>query len=210
MRYVNSFPKHVVFALLGAFLLPQQGHAETLIVDSPTAYVAADGLCSLVEAIDNANADSAVHADCPAGAGADDIVLTADITLDGTAIFDANGPNGLPSLTGETRIDGAGFTITRDAGAPGFRLLHVAPGTVAELHRLRLTGGRQDVGFENGGGVYSAGALLVSESTIDSNEVASIFPSGGGIYNTGDLTIANSSVSGNTASYGDQFTACRL
>ena len=206
MRYVNSFPTSVLCALLGTFLLPQQSYAETLIVDAPTAYVAADGQCSLVEAIDNANADSIVHADCPAGTGADDIVLTAGVTLDGTAIFDANGPNGLPSLTGATRIDGAGFTIMRDAGAPSFRLLHVAPGTVAELHRLRLTGGRQDVGFDNGGGVYNAGTLLVSESTIDNSTVASIFPSGGGIYSTGDLTIANSSVSGNTV-VDDTFSA---
>lgn len=206
MRYVKSFPKPVVFALLGALLLPQQINAETLIVDAPTAYVASDGLCSLVEAIDNANADDAIHPDCPAGTGADDIVLTADVTLDGTAIFDADGPNGLPSLTGQVRIDGSGFAVGRDAGAPSFRLLHVAAGTVAELHRLRLTGGRQDVGFFDGGGVFNAGTLLVSETTIDGNEVASIFPSGGGIYSIGDLTVANSSVSGNTAA-DDTFSA---
>ena len=35
--------------------------------------VSADEKCSLIEAIENANADSAVHSDCLAGVGADTI-----------------------------------------------------------------------------------------------------------------------------------------
>ncbi len=49
--------------------------AATIPVTTTNPVVAADGQCSLIEAIDNANADAATHADCPAGSGADVIEL---------------------------------------------------------------------------------------------------------------------------------------
>ena len=201
MRYEKHSPIPLLATLVLTFsgLAPVLGTAATLTVDSPTAYVAPDGLCGLVEAIDNANADAPVHADCPAGTGADEILLTADVILDGTDVFAADGDTGLPSLTGETLLDGAGFTISRDPAAPAFRILHVSVGAVAELHRVRISGGLAATGFDNGGGILNAGTLLISESAVENNEVASIFPSGGGIFNSGNLTIANSSVIGNRA-----------
>ncbi len=43
----------------------------TITVDTVDPGIAADGWCSLIEAIENANADGAVREDCPADAGAD-------------------------------------------------------------------------------------------------------------------------------------------
>lgn len=72
MRYVKSSPIPLVATLVVSFaeFAPALTSAATLTVDSPSAYATPDGLCSLVEAIDNANADAAVHEDCPAGTGA--------------------------------------------------------------------------------------------------------------------------------------------
>lgn len=173
--------------------------AATLTVDAPTPYAVSDGLCSFVEAIDNANDDAMTHADCEAGTGADVVSLSVDVVLDGTATFAADGVNGLPSLTGDIVIDGYGHFVERDSGAAGFRLLHVSPGALAALRRLTIRGGLSNVGFDNGGGIFNAGRLTISDSTIENNEVASIFPNGGGIYNTGTLDIINSTIRDNLA-----------
>ncbi len=181
-------------------LLSHEGiSAATLVVDAATPYVAADGLCSLTEAIDNANADSLVHADCPAGLGDDTIELTANLVLDGTQIFAANGPNGLPSITSTITLAGSGYSLSRDPAADSFRLLHVAAGGDLSVNRLDAANGLVDTGFDNGGGIYNLGVLTVAESTLRNCRVASIFPSGGGIYNEGHLTILNSTLSGNEA-----------
>lgn len=79
--------------------------------------------CTLAQAIVAANSDAAT-ADCPAGAGADDIELTAEVLL--TAVDNStDGPNGLPSVTSEITILGNGFEIRRES-LDAFRLLHVA------------------------------------------------------------------------------------
>lgn len=178
-------------------LAPVTAGAATLEVS--TAYAAVDGACALVEAIDNANANAQIHADCPAGSGADTIVLTSDLLLDGSQIFPANGPNGLPSITSPVTLDGGGHSLVRDAAAPAFRLLHVGVGGDLTVHRLELANGLMEDGFDNGGAVYNAGTLTLSESVLRDSRVASIFPSGGGIYNLGNLTIVNSTLRGNEA-----------
>ena len=47
----------------------------TITVDTVDPGPAADGFWSLIEAIENANADAAVHGECPAEVGADVIEL---------------------------------------------------------------------------------------------------------------------------------------
>ena len=73
--------------------------AATIPVTTTNPAVAADGQCSLIEAIINANADAATHADCPAGSGADTIELanSATYTLDQVNVS-SYGPNGLPII----------------------------------------------------------------------------------------------------------------
>jgi hypothetical protein len=176
-----------------------------LTVNASTPYVAADGFCSIVEAIENANSDAALHGECPAGTGPDTISLTKDIVLDGSVIFNENGPNGLPSIIGDTVISGNGFNVAREADAPSFRIFHVGVTGSLELIQTIVTGGLLDAGFDNGGGIYNEGMLLIRESTVSNNHVASFFPSGGGIYNDGYLTIVNTTISENT-SEGDTFS----
>ncbi len=76
-----------------------QGRAA-IAVTTTAPGVAADGACSLVEALLNANADAPLHADCPAGAGADTIRLAPDALY--TLVAPANpgdGGTGLPVIS---------------------------------------------------------------------------------------------------------------
>jgi len=187
-----------IFVLL-LFFSVSASYAANITVNAATPYAAADGLCSLIEAIDNANDNSLIHADCAAGTGPDIITLLFDVNLDGSVIFSENGPNGLPSFIDETFLEGNNHTIRREITAPPFRIIHVGTTGNLTLNRVTITGGLMNIGFDNGGGIYNAGTLNVLESSIVQNEVSSIFPSGGGIYNIGPLTVINSSISDNIA-----------
>ena len=81
----------MAWSLAGAALLLALGQgvatAATITVTTNDPRIIPDGQCSLVEAIVNANNDAATHADCPAGSGADTIVLpaNANVTLSNAA-----------------------------------------------------------------------------------------------------------------------------
>lgn len=198
---MNNITAAVTFTVTVLYLFAMQPgslHAASISVEAPTPYVNADGVCSLVEAIDNANDDAQTHADCPPGSGTDIITLNQDVTLDGSTTFNAFGATGLPAITSAVTIEGNDKTIQRATAAPGFRLLSVDGGATVTLQNLTLRGGFVDQGFDNGGGVYNGGTLTLINTTIADNQVVSIFPSGGGIYNTGTLTIIDSTVQNNS------------
>src|SRR5678816_3924306 len=71
----------MAWSLAGAALLLALGQgvatAATITVTTNNPNIASDGQCSLIEAIVNANNDASTHTDCPAGSGADTIVLPA-------------------------------------------------------------------------------------------------------------------------------------
>src|SRR5262245_57194966 len=74
-----------------------------------------------------------------------------------------DGPTGLPSVTGALHLRGAGADSTvleRAAGAPPFRLLHVAATGGLTLEGLTLGGG--DATTTNaGGGIWNQGTLTL-------------------------------------------------
>src|SRR5262245_43122986 len=75
----------MAWSLAGAALLLALGQgvatAATITVTTNNPNIASDGQCSLIEAIVNANNDAATHPDCPAGSGADTIVLPANANV---------------------------------------------------------------------------------------------------------------------------------
>jgi hypothetical protein len=73
-------------------------------------------------------------------------------------------------------------------------------GSVLTITNSTISG---NTATSSGGGIYNAGGLTVSYSTISDN-AATVDASGGGggIFNFGTLTIANSTLSGNSASEG--------
>jgi hypothetical protein len=62
-------------AVRAAPAAPQLGAGVYMVVNTFDPNVVADGRCSLIEALLNANADAAVSPDCPAGSGPDTLVL---------------------------------------------------------------------------------------------------------------------------------------
>jgi hypothetical protein len=189
-------------SLAGAALLLALGQglasAATITVTTNNPNIIADGQCSLIEAIVNANSDAATHADCAAGSGADTIVLptgTHKLTNVNNSTY-YYGPTGLPLITSPITIQGNGATIVRRGGA-AFRLIAVESSGNLTLQNVNLKGGNSD--YYQGGGILNFGTLTIQSSTISGNAASS----GGGITNTyyGSLTIENSTISGNTAQY---------
>ena len=175
--------------------------AATITVTTNNPNIAADGQCSLIEAIVNANNDAATFPDCPAGSGADTIVLPANANVTLSAVF-ANtygqfgSPVGLPPITSRITIEGNGATIARQGNAPAFGLIFVkgnsspqgvppTPGDLT-LRSLTLTGGSSFGGLLSNFG----GTVSIENSIISGN-------SGGGVSSSGTLTIAASTISGN-------------
>lgn len=131
-----------------------------------------DGLCSLLEAIANANTDTAVHRNCPAGSGTDTLVLAAS-TYSLTAGQDTNyGPSGLV-ISSHIVISGHGATLVRDTST-ALRLAYVQSNGQLDLFDVALQNGYAlgGVGGGSGAGSGGGGAGL-----------------GGAIYNRGELTL---------------------
>ena len=171
--------------------------SATITVDTLVPGVANDGSCSLIEAIENANADAAVHADCPAGSGADVIELGIEQTYTLVAAYGVD--NGLPEITSEITINGHGSTIERDLLAlDEFRILsNSVTGTLA-LNELTLSNGLLT---GPGGGIYNQGSLSLDHCTVTNNRAGFC----AGLISYGGTVVAiDSTVGGNTAtvSYG--------
>ena len=166
--------------------------AATIPVDGTT--------CTLVDAITAANTDATVAgSQCPAGSGADTIVLPANSTITLTSV--ATGGSGLPQITSAITIEGNGSTIRRDSSAPAFRIFDVIHGNLT-LNNTTVSGGGGSGAFVGGGIKSSSGTVVtLTNSTISGNTALA----GGGLFNDGTLTVTNSTVSGNSAPYHGTF-----
>lgn len=176
------------------FLASSPVGAATLTVTTPNPAIVADGQCSLIEGIINANNDAQTHVDCPAGSGADTIVLSG-ITYTLTESYDEF--NGLPVITSPITIEGNNATIARDTSSDeAFRLFEVDGFDGHEgnltIYHTTVTGGY--LHGEGGGGI-SGGPLTLIHSTVTGN--TSIDAGAGGV-DTAWGTIINSTISDNT------------
>jgi hypothetical protein len=205
--HLRTLPRRVRRGLQRQWGLPLAGVALALALGpSPglAATIPVRGSCTLVQAITAANTDTA-RGGCPAGSGADTLVLeppgrTVTLTrVDNTTY----GPTGLPVISSAITIAGNGGTIARPATAPAFRLLAVSATGELTLEGLTLTGGLasgdSDVS-NSGGGVSNRGVVTISSSTISGNTATGL---GGGVYNDAAVvTVTESTISGNTADNG--------
>jgi predicted outer membrane repeat protein len=152
---------------------------------------AAGDVACLITAIRTANGDGDINT----------ITLAAGLYPLTAVEHDADGPTGLPSVTGALTLRGPGTESTvleRAGGAPPFRLLHVAATGVLTLEGLTLRGG--ELADLPGGGIYTRGTLTLTDSTLSGHTARE----GGGLYHsgedsTGTLTLTRSTVSGNVA-----------
>jgi hypothetical protein len=127
--------------------------------------VVGEGGCTLVDAITAANTDTATGG-CPAGDGADTIVLEADATYDVVTPTESDPTSGL-LVTSDLIIQGNGATIQRGRGAANFRVLRQHGGNLT-LDHLTLADGHPYVDGVPmmGGCIYSIGTLRIVNSTI--------------------------------------------
>ena len=175
--------------------------AATLTVTTTADEVRDDGACSLREATLAANTDTAVDA-CPAGSGADTIILPAGtymLQLPGAGEDAAR--SGDLDLTSALTITGAGGDATIVDGADLDRVFDVLAGTTVTLEGLTVRNGSLPLTAQ-GGGIRNGGTLVLGDSIVTDNQVGS-GGQGGGIYTSGVLTLSNSTVTGNTAGGGE-------
>jgi hypothetical protein len=216
----------ILLALLGLSAFCGAHGATLVVAPGAAAVVDGDGECSLIEAIDNANADAALHPDCPAGSGADVIVLATGSTHTLTTVIESvrslDLPFGLPQITSAITIRGNKSVIERSRAAdtPPFGLFDVATTGTLNLRGIAArnakafyaieTGGRMtlensSVSGNTGGGAFfnhDFGILRVVNSALFGNSTPDGSGLGGGIFNRGDARIIRSSITGNSVGVG--------
>ncbi len=162
---------------------PTAAHAAGITVDT-AAEAAADGRCSLREALLAADTDRRVDA-CPAGSGADEVVVprqSRDLVLSsGTLVVRSAVAVRGTAVLREGAADG-------DAVAP---LLHVAAGASVTLTGLTLAGSTSTAVLNDG--VLTASAITVRDGRQD------LDVSGGtaAVTNRGRATLERVTVVGN-------------
>ncbi len=194
-----------VLALLMLALGVRPVAAAGIVVNSNADTVAVDGVCTLREAIINANNDDqSGSVDCTAGSLADTITFDADYTI---TLVDRQ----LPQITTEMTITGKGAANTiiqastcNPVTLPGgctpasWRAFYVDSTGNLTLDGLTVRHGVSDNATYGGGGISNLGTLTVINSTISGNTTIS---GGGGISYFGTLTVINSTISGNNSDY---------
>src|SRR5450755_4512490 len=176
----------LVLGALGSVGVEQFANAATVSCDTP----------SLISAIATANGTS--------GGGTVVLATGCVYTLE-SANNTTEGGTGLPVITGNVTIQGAGATITRSSatGVPAFRLFDVANGGSLTLNSLTLSNGLANNGQQGGGAIFSHGTLAVTAGTFTNNSSpATTGTSGGAIDSSGTLTVDTSTFTGNSAQEG--------
>jgi CSLREA domain-containing protein len=158
---------------------------------------AADGLCTLREAVNNANENiDTTLGDCIAGAEADTITfrISGTITLGSP----------LPDIVSGSKItlNGDGQSVIVSGGNV-VQVMRVNEGARLHLKNLTVADGFTSFG-KQGAGILNEGTLTVSHSTFSGNNA--IIGYGGGIFNSGNLTVSYSIFSGNSAYFGGSIT----
>ena len=185
-----------ISVLVGA---PAVDAAGVIVVTTTSPGIAADGLCSLAEAIHNANASAAVHPDCAAGSSPTTIELSpAAVYTMAVPLSTLDDGTGLPQVTAGIIVNGHGAVIERSSanGTPPFRLMAVLPSGVLTLNDVTLRGGfaNSDGTGLGGGALLNAGTVTIIASIIDANRSGT---NGGGLSNFASLTVRNSRVQNN-------------
>lgn len=211
-----------VVAVTAVFISPV--FATDITVTTTDDEVNSDGDCSLREAVIAANGDTAVDA-CPAGNGADTIILPA-----GEFIFSLAGTSENAALTGDLdilddlTIIGAGANDTYIDANGLDRVFELYSSSQVRLVRLTARGGNSG-GVAGGNTRLTNGTTLtlefvrISDTAVDTSpaiyaindSTLNIYTSRiennltGGIYVQPDalLTVYNSSISGNIKADGD-------
>jgi hypothetical protein len=132
--------------------------------------------------------------------------IAAPTTLDGDTLAIAAGTYTELNIVVDKSLtlqgEGRGKTIVQAAATPDEatdRVFTIPSGVTVTLQDLMIRYGHTQRGIDaGGGGIFNAGTLTLTASTVRDNKVTNTL-SGGGLYNAGTLTLTHSTVSGNTA-----------
>ena len=210
----------VALALCLSVLAPAApAQAATMTVTTTDDELNADGDCSLREAVEAANTNTAVDT-CPAGGAASDTIAvpagTYGLTLGSGDPY--NPADGLV-ITSDLELVGAGVGITILDGNEMGKIVLVRTGSTVHIRGVTLRRGlggaitnegtltlrssevansRRHQG--GGAGIENGGFLHVIDSMVHHNSLAGDVGAGGGIASSGELHIVNSIISHNSVS----------
>jgi Bacterial Ig domain len=185
-RPLTSALAVLVLGALGSVGVEQSANAATVSCSTP----------NLISAIATANGTP--------GGGTLVLATGCVYTLE-SANNTTEGGTGLPVITGNVAVQGAGATIARSTatGVPAFRIFDVADGGSLTLNALTLSNGLANNGQQGGGAIFNHGTLTVSAGTFTNNSSpAATGTSGGAIDSTGTLSVNTSTFSGNSGQEG--------
>jgi len=174
--------KLLINLMLFSFMLTVLPAKAALIeVDPETNPAIADGQCSLIEAIENANTDSAMNPDCPMGNGTDFLRLSQDFDYEFDSAYGST-DNALPVIVDDVIVQGRNATISRDNfSTEAFRLLEFNTGTHS-MSNLNLSGGISAFPMSGGGAILATDTnLTLSDIRISGNTAEGLFAFGGAL-----------------------------
>lgn len=206
----NKVLQFCLIPLCAVFFNSSVLSATITVTAGQVASVNGDMLCSLSEAIANAETDTnTAGGDCVAGFGSDTIDLPNGVyDIAAAAISDPTyGSSGLPEINSTIIINGAGATVQRapslytatpcsNGTTDAFRLFYVGLVGDLSLNNITLAGGCANfVGSTGAGGaIFNRGIVALNEVNINNNEA---LLSGGGIQNDATLSLILSTVNNN-------------
>lgn len=188
--------KVIAGALTTALIFTSQTvYATSIPVTSTLDEMDINGKCSLREAIEAANTDTAVDT-CPAGADDDIIVLeseTYNVTIPGEVDFDNS--KGALTIGSSLTLSGTGKANTYIVGGPDLDDALIHAGSAGDplnilIEGVTLQGGEEIASLWNATGSY----LTLRSSAV----MSGTGDHAGGIYNQGQLTLIDSVVEGNS------------
>lgn len=183
-------------------------YAAGISVNTNADSTTTDGLCTLREAIANANNDAATYPDCAAGTGADTITFAGSYTITlGSSLPDVTDTDGL-TITG----DGTTNTIVQAAASAGtatYRVIKINAGTATFEYMTMRYGVEASGGAINvATGTLTLNYVLVSENQVN-NSVATGLNGGAISINGGTININNSTLSNNSVTTSDTSNTAR-
>jgi CSLREA domain-containing protein len=179
-----------------ALIAPGGAAANTITVNTEAdEFAAANGQCSLREAIVASNRDAAAPpSGCEVGSGNDTVVVPAGtfrLTIPGIA--EDLGATGDLDVTEFVTILHEGVKPAIVDGGGIDRTFHTSSTGQTRIVGLTITGG---LSAQNGGGIFNDGALALDRVTMTNNQGQF----GGGLASSSaTVTIVNSTFSGNRA-----------